>query len=128
RRQIMGPDYKRSTTADELQRMSELVSDAMKQGAFGLAADLTQESASFSSPEELLTLARVVAKFGGVVMLRVRDAKQAVAIARDAKVGVQVLDADKSTLLEIDKARGQRVDISADVYSYRQLAADKAIT
>ena len=36
RRQIMGDNYKRAANADELARMTELVSDAMKQGAFGL--------------------------------------------------------------------------------------------
>jgi N-acyl-D-amino-acid deacylase len=126
RRQILGADYKRQPTADELQRMGELVSDAMKQGAFGLASDLQQEPASFSSQEELLALARVVAKFGGTILLRVRDPKQAVTIAREAKVSVQVVSADKATLSEIDKARAQRVDISGDVYPYPQLVQDKA--
>src|SRR5262249_33204118 len=40
RRQIMGPDYKRAATPDEVERMGELISDAMKQGAFGFASDL----------------------------------------------------------------------------------------
>src|SRR6516164_1841821 len=88
RRQIMGDNYKRAANADELLRMSELVSDAMKQGAFGFATDLQQDPASFSTPEELLALARVVAKFGGTVMLRARDSKEPIAIARDAKVPV----------------------------------------
>lgn len=125
RRQILGDDYKRSATADELRRMSELVSDAMKQGAFGLASDLQREPASFSSPEELLELARVVARFGGTVLLHPRNAKEAIAIARDAKVTVQLWNADKAALLEIDKARAQHIDISADSYSFTQLAQDK---
>jgi N-acyl-D-amino-acid deacylase len=127
RRQIMGSDFKRAATADELKRMGELISDAMKQGAFGFASDLQQEPASFCSPDELLMLAKVVAKFGGTVVLRPRDAKEAVSIARDGKVAVQVLNPDKAALLEIDKARAQRVDISADRYSYTQLVQDKGI-
>jgi N-acyl-D-amino-acid deacylase len=127
RRQIMGQDFRRAATADELKRMGELVSDAMKQGAFGFASDLQQEPASFSSQEELLTLAKIVAKFGGTVVLHPRDAKEAVSIARDGKVAVQVLNADKTTLLEIDRARAQRVDISADRYSYPQLVQDKGV-
>jgi len=128
RRQILGPDYKRAATPDELERMGELVSDAMKQGAFGFASDLQQEPASFSTPEELLSLAKVVAKFGGTVLLTPRDAKGAIALARDAKVAVQVLTKDKAAIAEIDKARAQRVDISADIYSYAQLAQDKTVT
>lgn len=125
RRQILGDDYKRSPTADELRRMSELVSDAMKQGAFGFASDLQREPASFSSPEELLELARVVARLGGTVLLHARNAKEAIAIARDAKATVQLWNPDKAALPEIDKARAQRIDISADTYSYAQLAKDK---
>jgi N-acyl-D-amino-acid deacylase len=128
RSQILGPDYKRAATADELGRMGELVSDAMKQGAFGFASDLQQEPASFSTADELLSLAKVVSKFGGTILLTPRDAKSAVAFARDAKVAVQVLTKDKPALAEIDRARAQRIDISADAYSYAQLAQDKTVT
>jgi N-acyl-D-aspartate/D-glutamate deacylase len=128
RRQIMGPDYKRAATPDEVERMGELVSDAMKQGAFGFASDLQQEPASFSTTEELLSLGKVVAKFGGTILLTPRDAKSAVALARDAKVSVEVLTKDKTAIAEIDRARAQRVDISAEAYSYSQLAQDKTVT
>jgi N-acyl-D-aspartate/D-glutamate deacylase len=128
RRQILGPDYTRAASADELMRMSELVSDAMKQGAFGLASDLQQEPALFSTADELLALAKVVAKFGGTVLLRSRDSKLPIVIARDAKVPVQVLNADKAALVEIEKARAQRLDISADSYSYPQLVQDKGLS
>jgi N-acyl-D-aspartate/D-glutamate deacylase len=128
RNQILGPDYKRAATPDELERMGELVSDAMKQGAFGFASDLQQEPASFSTADELLSLAKVVSKFGGTVLLTPRDAKSAVALARDAKVAVQVLTKDKNVLAEIDRARAQRIDISADAYSYAQLVQDKTVT
>jgi N-acyl-D-amino-acid deacylase len=136
RRQILGPDFKRAATADEISRMGELVSDAMKQGAFGLGSDLQQEPASFSSPDELLALAKTIAKFGGTLVTnlrseseRVSDAvKEVIAIARDAKVSVQVFTTNKTALAEIDKARAQRIDISADSYSFEQLARDKSTT
>src|SRR5262245_5164424 len=73
RRQIMGPDYKRSATADEIQRMSELVADAMKQGAFGLGSDLQNEPASLSSPEELVALGKILSKFGGTLVMKLRN-------------------------------------------------------
>jgi len=108
RRQILGPNFKRAATADELQRMSELVSNAMKQGAFGMGTDLKEEAASFSTPDELIALAKVLAKFGGTFVMKLRDesdkvsdaTKEAVAIARDAHVPVQVLTSNKVALLK----------------------------
>jgi N-acyl-D-aspartate/D-glutamate deacylase len=136
RRQIMGSDYKRAATADELSRMSELVSDAMKQGAFGLGSDLQQEPASFSTPDELIALAKTMAKFGGTFVTTLRSetekvsdaVKEVIGIARDAKVPVQVFTMNKAALAEIDKARVQRVDIAADSYSFEQLSRDKTTT
>jgi N-acyl-D-aspartate/D-glutamate deacylase len=136
RRQIMGPDFRRPATPDEVARMAELVSDAMKQGAFGLGSDLQQEPGSFSTPEEVLALAKVVAKFGGTFVATLREenekvaeaVKEVIGLARDAKIPVQVLTMNKVAIGEIDKARVQRVDIAADSYSFAQLAGDKGIT
>jgi N-acyl-D-amino-acid deacylase len=127
RRQILGGDYKRAATPDELQRMGELVSDAMKQGAFGFASNLQEEPESSSTPAELTTLAKIVAKFGGIILLRARDGKEAVALARETKIPVQVLSPDKTVSAEIDRARAQRIDISSDSYSLSQLAKDKTV-
>jgi N-acyl-D-amino-acid deacylase len=128
RRQIMGSDYKRAATADEISQMGELVADAMKQGAFGLASDLQQEPASFAAPEELKALSAVIAKFGGTLVISARDEKEAIALARNAKIAVQVLNANKAAVAEIDKARAQGVDIASDFYSFSQLVGDKTIT
>ena len=136
RRQILGPNFKRAATADELQRMSELVSNAMKQGAFGLGTDLKEEAASFSTPDELIALAKVLAKFGGTFVMKLRDesdkvsdaTKEAVAIARDAHVPVQVLTSNKVALAEIDKARAQRIDIASDSYSFPRFVRDKTVS
>ena len=135
RRQIMGPEFRRPATSDEIQRMSELVSDAMKQGAFGVGSDLQQEPASFSTPEEVMALAKVITKFGGTFLLKLRNeddklvdaVKEAVALARDAKIPVQVLTTNKTAITEIDKARAARVDIGTDSYSFAQLAAEKGV-
>lgn len=136
RRQIMGSDYKRAATPDELARMGELVSDAMKQGAFGLGSDLRNEPSSFSTPDELMALAKVIARLGGTMVVNLRNetdkvadaVKEAVAVAREAKIPVQVLTANKTAIAEIDKARAQRVDIASDSYSFAQLVRDKTTT
>jgi N-acyl-D-amino-acid deacylase len=134
RRQIMGPDYKRPATADEIQRMTELVDDAMAQGAFGLASDLQHEPSSFSTPDEMMALAKVTAKFGGTFVLTLRDEKErvldavreATSFTRDTKIPVQVLTSSKAAIAEIEKARAQRLDIAADSYSFTELMRDKS--
>src|SRR5262245_24959586 len=136
RRQILGSDYKRAATPDEISRMSELVSDAMKQGAFGVGSDLQQEPASFSTQDEVMALAKAIAKFGGTFVTNLRSenekvsdsVKEVISIARDAKVPVQVFTMNKAALAEIDKARAQRIDVSADSYSFEQLVRDKTMT
>jgi N-acyl-D-amino-acid deacylase len=136
RRQIMGPDYKRAATPDEIQKMSELVSDAMKQGAFGLGSDLQHEPASFSTPAELMALAKTIAMLGGTVVMNLRNetdkaadaTKEAIVLAREAKISVQVLTMNKAAIAEIDKARTQRLDIATDTYSFAQLSRDKTTT
>jgi N-acyl-D-amino-acid deacylase len=136
RRQIMGPDFRRPASPEEISRMGELVSDAMKQGAFGLGSDLQQEPASFSTPEEVLALAKVTSKFGGTFLARLRNeneklaeaVKEVIGVARDAKIPVQVLTMNKAATAEIEKARAQRVDIAADSYSFAQFVGDKGIT
>jgi len=136
RKQIMGFDFKRPATADEIARMAELVSDAMKQGAFGLAVDLQHEPGSFSTSDELMTLAKTMARFGGTLVMNLRNEaeklsdaiKEAVALAREAKVPVQVFTRNKTAVVEFDKARAQRVDVASDSYSFAEFASDKAIT
>jgi len=136
RRQIMGPDFRRPATPDEIQRMSELVSDGMKQGAFGVGSDLQQEPAASSTPDEVMALAKVIARFGGTFLVKLRNendkvsdaVKEAIGLAREAKIPVQVLTVNKLAITEIDKARAQRVDIAADSYSFAQLATDKGVT
>src|SRR5207244_5338823 len=114
RRQIMGPDYKRAATADEAERMRELLIEAGRQGAFGLATDLRNEPASFSTPEELSTLAKGVARFGGTWFVHPRDenVKELLDIARNAKASIQLSlnNLSAAVLADIDRARMQGVD------------------
>ncbi len=124
RRQIMGTGYKRAATADEIERMSELVKDGMLQGAFGFSSDLTREPSSYSTGEEIMALARAVFRYGGayVIFPRNDSIKEAVEIGRTQKMPVHVSLAKPSTsvLGEIDKARKQGADIAVDVYSYTE--------
>lgn len=63
RREVMGDDYEREATPHEIRQMQALVGHAMEQGAWGLAAGLEYRPGRFSSPEEVLELARVAAPY-----------------------------------------------------------------
>ena len=124
RRQIMGPDYKRSANEDEIRRMGELVENAMRQGAFGLASDLRSEPASFSTTDELSALAKAAARFGGSLFVHPRDEtiQEPLELARTAKVTLQ-LSLNKLTatvLADLDKARMQGIDVGSHIYSFTE--------
>jgi len=129
RRQIMGDDYKRAATPDEISRMALLIEDGMREGAFGVSSDLASEPGSYSTSEELKALATSAAKYGGFFAVRLRDegakvmesVAELVELGRATKVRVQVTHPRAramAVLAAIDKARTEGVDISADTSPY----------
>ncbi len=65
RSEVMGADYERPATEDEIRRMAELVREGMEAGAWGLGAGPEYRPGRFSTTEELIALARVVADYDG---------------------------------------------------------------
>lgn len=63
----------RAATAEELDRMRGLVDEAMRQGALGVGSSLPYTPGVFASTEELVALAEVAAKHGGMYISHVRD-------------------------------------------------------
>ena len=63
----------RAPAADELERMRELVHQAMKDGAFGLSTGLFYVPGAFTPLEEVVELQKVVAPFRGVHTSHMRD-------------------------------------------------------
>jgi N-acyl-D-amino-acid deacylase len=65
RAQVMGDDYERHATEDEVARMQDLVRMGMEQGAWGLGAGPEYRPGRFSTTEEIIALAQVVAEYDG---------------------------------------------------------------
>jgi N-acyl-D-amino-acid deacylase len=128
RRQIMGPDYKRAATTAEVGLMAELVRDAMRQGAFGLASDLRTEPASFSTSDELVALAKALNQFGGTFFVHPHDEsiQGPLDVARNAKVPVQISlgNVTPAVFMDLEKARMQGVDAGAHIYALMEPARD----
>lgn len=136
RDEVMGEDYQRHATADELAKMVGLLRAEMQAGAMGLSTGLEYDPGSFSSTEELVELAREAALHGGRYNSHIRSEDQffweaideAIDVGRDAGIPVQVShiklgmtrwwgQADRLTG-RLDEARASGVDISANIYSY----------
>jgi N-acyl-D-aspartate/D-glutamate deacylase len=73
RRQVMQGDANRPPTPAELQAMQQKVEQGMRDGACGLSTGLIYTPGTFAKTEELVALARVVARFGGLYASHIRN-------------------------------------------------------
>jgi N-acyl-D-amino-acid deacylase len=136
RRLVMKDDFKRPARADEIARMALLVDQGMREGAAGLSSGLEYEVGSYSETNELIELAKVVARYGGIYMSHIRDEAdksfdaltEALAIGEGAHVAVQISHIKLGTagvwrksaeaIALIEAARKRGVDVTADAYPY----------
>ncbi|HEY2853742.1 MAG TPA: D-aminoacylase [Gemmatimonadaceae bacterium] len=137
RDRVMGKNYKRHATAEEIGRMRELVTQEMHAGALGLSSGLEYDPGIYSSHEELVELARTTASLGGRYISHIRSEDRAfwsaideiIDIGRQARLPVQVSHTKlamkslwgrgDSLIAVLDRARTSGVDLTADVYPYR---------
>lgn len=136
RRAVMGDDYRRPARTAEIARMKTLVTQAMREGAFGLSSGLEYEVGSYSNVEEVVEMARAAGAAGGMYISHIRDEadlsmdaiKEAIAIGERGKLPVQITHIKLGTvnvwgkapevvaLVEAAQKRG--VDVTADAYPY----------
>jgi N-acyl-D-amino-acid deacylase len=135
RRVVIGDDN-RAPTAAELDRMKQLVRDAMHDGAVGVSTALQYAPAPYATTEELIALAAEAGKLGGIYATHMRsegDAEfealdEAIRIGKEAHIPVRIWHlkaAGKSNwgrmpeiVGRIEKARASGVDIAANTYAY----------
>jgi N-acyl-D-amino-acid deacylase len=128
--------FDRPPTADELARMQELVRQAMREGAMGVASALIYAPGTYAQTDELVALSRAAAEFDGMYISHLRsEANQLlpaidelIHIARSAKIRAQIYHlkaAGKSNwgkldsaIQRIEAARAAGLQITADMYLY----------
>ena len=136
RSQVMGKDYKREASEDEITRMQDLVALDMQAGAYGLSTGLEYDPGIYSSTKEVIALAKVAANYGGKYKSHIRSedryywqaVNEIIEIGKQAqipvnidhwKLGAKFLWGKTSQVIEIlDAARAQGIEITADVYPY----------
>src|SRR5262245_49113207 len=129
-------DVDRKPTTDELQRMRVLVEEGMKDGAFGLSSGLFYVPGTFTTTDEVIELAKVAGRFGGIYISHMRDeassvvesVRETIAIGERGGLPTQVTHhkvigqenwgKSVETLRLVDEARGRGVDVTLDEYPY----------
>ena len=135
RRAVVG-EADRTATPDELAHMEALVDSAMRQGALGLSTSLIYAPAIYAPTSELIALARVARRYGGIYATHMRNEgagidaalNETFEIARAANIPVEIWHLKVSgrpnwgrmphVLARIDSARAAGIDVTADQYSY----------
>lgn len=139
---VMGKDFKRTATPDEIRKMEVMLREDLEAGALGLSTGLEYDPGIYSSRDEVLALAKALQPFNSryVSHLRSEDRyfwdalDEILTIGKSAKVPVQISHfklamrslwgkAD-SALQILDAARKNGIDISADIYPYPYWSSD----
>lgn len=138
RRAVIGMED-RPPTADELDRMRELVGEGMRAGAFGLSSGPFYAPGSYAGTDELVELAKVASEYGGIYTSHIRDegdysiglvaaVDEVITIAREADargivthikaLGPRVWGFSTAVIRRIETARAEGVQVFADQYPY----------
>jgi N-acyl-D-amino-acid deacylase len=90
RRKVMGLGD-REPTPEELKQMESIVEQAMKDGAVGLSTGLIYVPGTYAKTDEIVSLARVAARYGGLYATHMRNEgdKVADAIRESIQIGEQ---------------------------------------
>ena len=135
RMDVMG-NVNRAPTPEEMEKMRGLVDQAMREGALGLSSGLIYAPNMFATTQELIELAKVAAKSGGIYTSHIRgegpdwkkSVDEAIEIGEKGGLPVHILHFKIDTraywgqmadeIKEIQAARDRGVDVTADQYPY----------
>lgn len=135
-REVVIGDDDRAPTKEELARMAEMVNDAMLEGAMGVSSSLIYAPAFYAGTDELIELAKVAQKHGGIYASHIRNEgdgentalDEAFRIGREANIPVEIFHLKASgrqnwgkmraVVAKIEQARASGLDVTADQYPY----------
>ena len=144
RGKLFGQDQPRELTAAQLDTLKKSVEREMQNGAIGISVGLEYAPDCFTTTDELVEIAKVVNKYGGIYDAHIRDntgaihengqpgallaIKETIEIGKRAKVPVHVSHIQlnlpwndvqaKQMYGLIEEARSEGVDITADQHPY----------
>ena len=126
----------RAPTIEELERMKELVLQAMEEGAMGLSTALVYAPAIYAETDEIIELAKVAGEYGGMYISHLRDEggqileslEEFLTIASEANVRAEIYHLKaagesnwpklEEVFKRVEEARSRGMEITADMYTY----------
>ena len=120
----------------EMRQMKKLVSEGLEGGAFGLSSGLVYTPGSYSTTEELIELASVLGRYGGIYATHIRNEEDGLIEAVDEAIKIGAANSIpveishfkamgranwgkvKTTLLQLEQARARGTPVYCDVYPY----------
>ncbi len=135
REAVLG-DVDRAPSQAELERMESLVEQAMQQGALGLSTALIYPPGQYARTDELVALAKVAARYGGIYATHMRSEGQgemaaldeAFRIGREGGLPVEIFHlkvtgksrwGSMPKIVErINAQRAAGLNVAADMYPY----------
>lgn len=123
-------------TTNELATMQRITAEAMEEGAFGVSYALIYPPDTYTSTAELIEVASVVSRYGGIYITHLRSEAdelfealdEALKISKQANIPVEIYHLKASgrqnwpkmaeAIARIQAARDSGLDITADMYPY----------
>lgn len=136
RAEVMGDDFERPASTDEIESMRMLLEKDLEAGALGMSTGLEYDPGIYATTDEIVELARVVASHGGRYVSHIRSedrrfweaVDETLAIGRQARVPVRISHlklamrsshGQTDRLLErLNQARAEGIEVTADIYPY----------
>jgi N-acyl-D-aspartate/D-glutamate deacylase len=132
---VIGLDQRPATPGD-LDQMKQLVAQAMEDGALGLSTSLQYVPDRFASTDEIVELAKVARRYGGIYLTHQRSEAGALdesmdevfRIAREARIPAEIWHFKTAyranwgrmpaALARLEAARAEGLDVTANIYPY----------
>lgn len=126
----------RPASPEEIRKMEELMRQAMLDGAFGISTGLFYVPGNYTPTEEVIALARVAGRMGGIHISHMRDeaarildsVRETIRIGEEGGLPTQLTHhkiigtanwgRSRETLRLVEEARARGVDVTIDQYPY----------
>ena len=144
RREVLGDDQPAALTSSQLDALKKRVAEVMEMGAIGLSTGLVYAPGFLAQTGEIIELAKVAAKYGGLYATHIRDEsgllyddgrrgvcraiEEALEIGVKAEIPVEISHLKISSPIDgmnarmilelIEEARQKGFDVTADQYPY----------